>query len=177
MASFLDRAFVPDRYFDTIYGITPALLGSMGVRALVLDIDNTLVTYDDPDPTPPVLKWAEEMREAGISLAFVSNNSSRERVERFNRPFGFFATAKSGKPGTKYVKKAIAHMGAVPETTCVVGDQIFTDIFAGKRIGTRSILVKPIKDKTTLFFRCKRKLEKPVIRRYFRINDEKKGEN
>ncbi|MCQ2424976.1 MAG: YqeG family HAD IIIA-type phosphatase [Lachnospiraceae bacterium] len=177
MASFLDRAFVPDLYFDTIYEITPALLKREGINALVLDIDNTLVTYDDPDPTPPVLRWAEEMRAAGISLAFVSNNSSRERVERFNRPFGFFATAKSGKPGTKYVKKAIAFMGASPETTCVVGDQVFTDIFVGKRMGTHSILVKPIKDKTTLFFRFKRKLEKPVLRRYARINGGKNGEN
>ena len=177
MASFLDRAFVPDHYFDTIYEITPELLKREGIRALVLDIDNTLVTYDDPDPTPSVLRWVEEMRAAGISLAFVSNNSSRERVERFNRPFAFFATAKSGKPGTKYVKKAIAFMGAETKTTCVVGDQVFTDIFVGKRMGTRSILVKPIKDKTTLFFRCKRKLEKPVLRRYFRINGEKSGEN
>ncbi len=173
MSDLLDRAFVPDHYYDTIYEVTPALLKAEGVRGLILDIDNTLVTYDDADPTPPVLRWVKEMQENGISLAFVSNNSKRERVERFNRPFSFFAAAKSGKPGTKQVRAALKYMGISAAEACVIGDQVFTDIFAGKRLGTRSVLVKPIKDKTTLFFRFKRKLEVPVIRRYYKNNGEK----
>ena len=48
-----DRYFMPDRCFDDIYMITPEFLLAEGIRAVLLDIDNTLVTYDDPEPTEP----------------------------------------------------------------------------------------------------------------------------
>ena len=46
--------FMPDRVYNNIYEITPKALTSQGIRALILDIDNTLVTYDDPKPTERV---------------------------------------------------------------------------------------------------------------------------
>ena len=63
--------FMPDGIFDDIYAITPEFLLSLGVRGLILDIDNTLVTYDDPIPTEKVAGWLEAMHDAGISTAFV----------------------------------------------------------------------------------------------------------
>ena len=36
--------------------------------------------------------------------------------------------------------------------------------------GHDAILVKPIKDKTSLFNRSKRALEKPILRRYMRLH-------
>ena len=56
------------------------------------------------------------------------------------------------------------------ENTVMLGDQVFTDVFAGKRMGLRAILVKPIRDKKTLFFRFKRWLEIPVLKTYNRIH-------
>ena len=92
-----DRYFMPDRCFDDIYMITPEFLLAEGIRAVLLDIDNTLVTYDDPEPTEPVIKWLNSLAENGISAAFISNNH-RERVERFNSSLGYFASWDSKKP-------------------------------------------------------------------------------
>ena len=158
----LFRKFVPDYYFDDIYCITPAFLAEHGVRALIMDIDNTLVTYDDADPTERVLAWFDTMVAEGISLSFVSNNH-KERVERFNSKLGYFATYDSSKPSRKALRRAIAAMGSTIENTVMIGDQVFTDVYAGKRLGLRTILVKPIKDKTTLFVRTKRFLERPIL--------------
>lgn len=158
---------IPDRIFADIYKIEPSWLRENGIRALVLDIDNTLVTYDDPEPTPPVLEWFSAMEKAGISLSFVSNNE-RERVEIFNRKLGYFGKGKSAKPFGKGIREAMEHMGSEPSDTALIGDQIFTDVFAGKCQGLRSYLVPPIKDKTTPFFRMKRFFERPLIRHYYR---------
>ena len=68
------ETFLPTGIYETIYKITPEFLRKEGITALILDIDNTLVTYDDPTPTEPVTAWLGAMHEAGISTAFVSNN-------------------------------------------------------------------------------------------------------
>ena len=78
-----DRYFMPDIYLNDIYEITPEMLKERGIKAVLLDIDNTLVTYDDPKPTESVLKWLDALKNVGISAAFISNNH-QERVELFN---------------------------------------------------------------------------------------------
>ncbi len=167
----LDRYFIPDKFVDDIYKITPEELSSNGIRGLVLDIDNTLVTYDDEGPTPSVLEWFRTMEEAGIKISFVSNNN-HQRVAGFNRELGYFAQGKSAKPFGKHIRRAMAHMGTDKSTTALIGDQVFTDIMAGKCAGLRSYLVLPIKDKLTPFFRFKRMCEKPFLRKYKRLHSE-----
>ena len=71
----LFNKFIPTRIYGDIYEITPEALAGMGISALILDIDNTLVTYDDPKPTESVSKWLDAMHTAGIKTAFVSNNA------------------------------------------------------------------------------------------------------
>lgn len=170
----LDRYLIPDRIFNNIYEITPEFLTSLGIKAVALDIDNTLVTYDDPEPTPSVLEWFDSLQKAGISIAFVSNNE-HERVEIFNRSLGFYAHGKSGKPGGKYIHEAMDHMGSEPKNTAFIGDQLLTDVAAGRLAGLHCFLVPPIKDKTTPFFRFKRMLEKPYIRKYHKQNPKEES--
>ena len=160
-----DRYFMPDLYLNDIYEITPEMLVERGIKAVLLDIDNTLVTYDDPIPTESVLDWLSALKEAGISAAFISNNH-QDRVELFNSELKLFATWDSGKPSVKCHRKAMEYLGTDITSTATVGDQIFTDVWSAKRLNLYAILVKPIKDKTTLFNRSKRALEKPILRRY-----------
>ena len=166
-----DKYFMPDLYLNDIYEISPEMLKSKGIKAVLLDIDNTLVTYDDPMPTESVLNWLEALKNEGINAAFISNNH-KERVELFNSELGFFATWDSGKPFIKCHRRAMAELGTDTSNTAVIGDQIFTDVWSGKRLGLYAILVKPIKDKTSLVNRSKRALEKPILRRYAKIHSE-----
>ena len=157
--------FLPTKIYDNIYAIPPEEMLSLGIRALILDIDNTLVTYDDPKPTESVTKWLSDMHAAGIQTAFVSNNHA-PRVEMFCDGLGCYFHADAKKPSRKFLLEAMAHMGTDVNNTACVGDQLFTDVWAGKRAGMRAFLVPPIKDKRTLFFRAKRLLEKPFLRIY-----------
>lgn len=77
--------FQPDFLFETPRQIPTALFSALGIRLLFCDIDNTLVTYDDPEPTAGALAFLEGLRAVGVEVVFLSNNT-RERVERFNGP-------------------------------------------------------------------------------------------
>ena len=52
----------------------------------------------------------------------------------------------------------------------LLGDQLLTDCAAAKRFGIKALIVPPIKDKTNLFFRTKRLIEKPYVAKFRRMN-------
>ena len=81
---------------------------------------------------------------------------------------GLPAYPDAGKPGSKYMKLALDELGADASCAAMLGDQLFTDAYAGKKLKMKAIILPPIKDKTTLFFRFKRALEKPIMKSYFR---------
>ena len=77
----------PEYIFKTIECIRPDFLAAHGIKALVLDVDNTLTTHGNPVPAEGVPEWIAQMQEAGVQLAILSNNN-RERVEPFARVLG-----------------------------------------------------------------------------------------
>ena len=161
--------FTPTYMFGHYYEITPAFLTSIGVRALLIDIDNTLAPYEQPQPDDRIRAWFRDLRENGIKAARVSNNH-RERVEEFNRTLGLLAFWDSGKPKKKTLLLALKQLGVTKEETAMLGDQLLTDSYAGRHIGLPTLIVPPIKDKTNLFFRFKRWCERPFIRKYAKAN-------
>lgn len=158
-------SLVPDFRFNTFDEATPEFLTSIGVKGIVLDIDNTLEPYEHPDPGAHVIAWLESLRKAGISAAFVSNNGG-ERVERFNKNLGLPMYYKAKKPFKHNVLKSLSDMGVKPTEAALMGDQVFTDVWAARNAGIKAILVPPIKDKKDVFTRFKRLLEKPILKKY-----------
>ena len=168
----LSDLLTPEYMFDTFEEVTPEFLNSLGIKALLIDIDNTLAPYEQPEPDERIINWFDRLKENGISASLISNNHP-PRVELFNKTLGLPAYADSGKPGTKTVLEAMERMGSAPENTAGLGDQLLTDTLCVHRLGMVSIIVPPIRDKKTLFFRFKRLLEKPFIKKYKRLREEK----
>ncbi len=162
----------PEYMFDTFDAVTPEFLASQGIEALLIDIDNTLAPYEQPVPDERIKNWFASLSEKGIKASLISNNHP-PRVELFNKELGLPAYADSGKPSSRSLLAAMAEMGSTALNTAGLGDQLLTDTLAVHRLGMISIIVPPIKDKKTLFFRAKRLLEKPFIRRYKKLH---KGE-
>ena len=160
---------MPDYMFRAFDEITPAFLTSLGVKAILADIDNTLAPYEQPEPDERIKGWIASLAEAGIGIAFVSNNDW-ERVELFNRTLGVPAYAKSGKPFKKNLVKAMNDLGGTRKTTVMLGDQLLTDALAGHNLGVKCLIVPPIRDKKNAFFRFKRWLEKPVVKKFKKRN-------
>ncbi len=155
----------PDYMFEKYTDITPDFLLERGIHALLIDIDNTLAPYEQPDPDDTHRAWFRALSEAGIKVALVSNNGE-SRVKRFNETLGLLAYHKSGKPGKRTLLLAMETLGVDKGETAMLGDQLLTDSYAGRHLGLPSLIVPPIKDKTNLFFRFKRLCERPFIRKY-----------
>ena len=161
---------VPDFRFKMFDELTTEILIENGIKGVVLDIDNTLEPYEHPLPGEHVKAWLESLKNAGISASFVSNNN-RERVELFNGELGLPAFCKAGKPFKKNILRAMGIMGTTRENTLLMGDQVFTDVWAARNAGIKAALVPPINDKRDVFTRFKRLLEKPILKKY----DKKKA--
>ena len=168
------KCLMPDRHVETYRDLTPELLAAKGVRLLLSDIDNTLAPYEQSEPDDALRTWLSSMQAAGIAVAFVSNNHS-DRVELFNRTLGCPAYPDAHKPLKKTLKRAMRELGSTPETTAILGDQLFTDVLAGKRLGLLAYTVPPIRDKRDPFTRFKRLLERPVFRAYRRKMQKKEN--
>ena len=96
------HSFVPDMMFDSVFEIKPEMLIERNIRAVVLDIDNTLVTYGVAEPTEEVIAWIETLKSAGLHVAIASNNHE-PRVALFNKNLGVFTTWESKKPSARSV--------------------------------------------------------------------------
>ena len=171
---FLEKKLMPDLMLGSYRELTPELLGRLGATAVISDIDNTLATYDDLDPSEDVKKWIASLKASGVSVTLVSNNR-RSRVERFNSALLCNAYHSVKKPSIKYIRAAMEDMNSAPDETVFLGDQLLTDSLAAHRAGCRSVIVPPIKDKKSLFFRLKRAIERPYIRKYEKLQREKEN--
>lgn len=167
------KCFMPDKIYDNVYEIDFDELIKKNIKGLIFDIDNTLVSYKQPEPTVKVIELMRNLQAKGFSICFVSNNK-KARVDLFNREFKFPAFAEAGKPLKKYMKQALEVMGVTGNQAAMIGDQLFTDIWAGKRVQASALFVTPIEPVETLFFKTKRALEKPIIKKYRRLENAKK---
>lgn len=166
-----EKILLPREIVPTFESVTPEHLRALGITHIFCDIDNTLATYDDPTPPEKVVQWCKSMNEGGITVAFVSNNDA-ERVALFNRDLGYTAYAKAHKPLVGKLCRAMADTRAQAEHSALLGDQLLTDAAAGNRAGLYVIIVPPIKDKKNLFFRFKRWLEVPYVKKFRRMQQK-----
>ncbi|MBD5143460.1 MAG: YqeG family HAD IIIA-type phosphatase [Ruminococcus sp.] len=146
----------------SVCDITPEMLENLGVTGLLLDIDNTLTTHDNPKPAIGVLDWIANMKSAKIQMRLVSNNHA-PRVQKFSEILNISCICESKKPLCKGFLQAMQEMQLPKNKLCVVGDQIYTDILGANWFHVKSIYVKPMELEKTNFFKFKRFMEKPFL--------------
>lgn len=164
---------VPDRIYETVYDIPISYLKDNGIKLVMLDIDNTLVTYDDEIPTEENLSWLSTLKDEGIGIVFLSNNNDT-RVRKYCDGLDTLWYANAHKPLVKYHRLAISNFGVKPCECVGIGDQLFTDVLAAHMVGAKAIKVSPIKDLTKPFTRFKRKCEIPFIKLYYRRHKDER---
>ena len=155
----------PKLYLNSVKEISLEMLEKYNLKGLMLDVDNTLISYHKKMPEG-IKEWAEKMKKANISLCIVSNSNNKQKVENVAKeldiPYIYFAK----KPCKTGLKKAKKTLNLENEKIGVVGDQILTDVIGANRMGMFSILVKPIEEKDIWITKIKRPLENKIIERY-----------
>lgn len=159
--------FDPDYIFARTTNITPEFLKEQGIENLLLDVDNTLTTHNNPEPSQGIDQWLDTMRANGIGMVIISNNNE-QRVEPFAKRLGLAFNSMSMKPLSLGFSNGLKILGANKKNTAVVGDQIFTDVMGANLMGMKSLMVLPIEAEDMAAFKLKRKLEKPFTDKYFR---------
>lgn len=167
----LFRLLTPDIYIEEICKITPAQLTEMGIRGVICDLDNTIIPWDQEILSDEVAAWFADLKAAGLRLCLLSN-SLHARVNLIAGRLDIDAVPAAVKPRKRAFLKALDKLGLTHEEVIVIGDQIFTDIYGGKRLGLKTILVKPMSSKELLWTRFMRRLERRVLSR---VVDKKKS--
>ena len=153
--------FYPDQLIDSVYGFDFAGMKTQGYRAVIFDIDNTLVPHGAP-ATDEAIRLFEQLRSLGFATCLMSNNKE-PRVKSFAEQVGSSYIYKAGKPLPKGYLRAMEIAGSTPEDTLFFGDQLFTDVWGAKKVGIRCILTMPIDPKEEIQIVLKRYLERIVL--------------
>lgn len=135
----------PDLIVAHVGDVTPAFLRARGVRAVISDLDNTLIPWRSEAVAGEVASWLLALREAGVGVCIASNTRHLSRLERVAAQMGILHVPhNANKPRRRGLRIALELLGTTPEETAMVGDQLFTDILAGNRLGLTTILVNPL---------------------------------
>lgn len=161
----------PDIKLNRVTDISTDLLKKYGIKALILDVDNTLSTHHGEVLTDGLEDWLCKMRENGVKLVILSN-SKQARVEPFAKKIGLPFISMGLKPLPFKFSSARKLIGANKSETAIVGDQIFTDTLGGNLYGITTILLDPIKLESSKSFKFKRKIERAVYKIYKIKNTE-----
>lgn len=158
----------PDAYFKKVENIDIEFLNKNKIKALVLDVDNTLVDYTKK-MTESVIKWAKELKGQGVKLYILSNTNDKKKIEDIVKTIDVPYQSFAMKPFKRGFIKAQKELGENSENIAIVGDQIFTDIIGGKRCKMFTILVDPIKEKDFWYTAWKRPIENKIKNKITRM--------
>lgn len=155
----------PNAYFNKVEEITIEFLQKNRIKALILDVDNTLIDYKK-NLSKSIERWAKDLKGQGTKLYILSNTNKKEKVkmvsDRLGIPYINFAK-KPLKGGFLKIQKELKEN---PQNIAVVGDQIFTDVIGGNRCNMFTILVEPIEKKEFWYTKWKRPLEDKIKNNY-----------
>ncbi|MGB9779473.1 YqeG family HAD IIIA-type phosphatase [Caldanaerobacter sp.] len=158
------KKLIPDMIVESVHKIDLNFLKNKGITSLILDIDNTLLPKKEKFLDKYTVEWLEIAKKEGFKICLVSNNT-RKRVNQLKEKTGIPGIAWAIKPRKGAFKKALKLLDAKPHETAIIGDQIFTDILGGKRVGLFTILVKPLSDDELAWTKIVRRAERIILKR------------
>lgn len=156
--------FKPVWMVESVYQISAEQLHKHNIKAVFVDLDNTLIAWNNPLGTKELLVWLEEMKLNNISITIISNNSG-DRVEKVAKHLDLHYVPRAFKPSRRAYLRAAKQAGFPLEQCVMVGDQLITDIFGANRAGVRSILVIPILDSDAWNTKINRFFERFILKK------------
>ncbi|MBS3872787.1 MAG: YqeG family HAD IIIA-type phosphatase [Firmicutes bacterium] len=163
----MQSLLLPKLYVDSIYHIDLDDLKARGIDTIVTDLDNTLVPWAESEVNQSLLDWLAEVQKRGFKICLLSN-ALEQRLAHFRTAMGVPGLSKANKPSRRAFLQALEMLGSQPRETAMIGDQVFTDVLGGNRLGLYTILVVPLCRQEFIGTRILRLLERLVIRKLLR---------
>lgn len=155
--------FVPDIYQQNIFTIDYNKLKDRGIICLLFDLDNTLVPTYVKKPTDEIRNLFNKLKKEGFKIILFSNCRA-QRMSYFNDNLVEESYYGAKKPFSKKFLKVIKKHNLNISEVAIIGDQLFTDILGGNRIGITTILVDKI-SKDNFVTKVMRLFERSVFRK------------
>lgn len=159
----IKNLFRPSETIREMSGINFAALRARGIRALILDIDDTLIPKEVNDIYPAVFEWVMARKEEGFSLCLTSNSRHPLRVKYFGETLRLPAMHLSLKPLPFAFWKSLEILKSKPEATAMIGDQLFMDILGANLLNIYSIFIDHQKTETSWARKLMRQAEQWVL--------------
>ncbi len=155
----------PKLQIRRVTDITIEMLKKNNIKAVILDVDNTLIDLDG-NKLEGIEKWINMLKENNIKVCIASNSLKKEKIDKISKmleiKYIYFAT----KPLKRGLKKA-KQMMEIEDSKSIaeVGDQLFTDVLGSNRMKMFSILTEPIGNEKHRINNLKRRIEQKILNR------------
>lgn len=153
----------PNFYYESVFEINFEDLQKKNIKNILIDLDNTLVPWGEDKITERLVRWLRRTQEKGFNICVLSNNTEK-RASSLNKTLGLPYVAFARKPAKKAFEKGLKMLKAKRRETVIIGDQIFTDILGGKRVGIQTVLVMPLSKNEFWGTKIARKFEKIILK-------------
>ena len=147
--------YIPDIYQENIYKINYDSLILRGIKCIIFDLDNTLVTIKEKIPTEDNIKLFKELKEKGFKVYLVSNSIKR-RVKPFKEELKVDYVYKAKKPDIEKINDLIVKSKFEIDEIAMIGDSMTDDVVCGNTIGITTILVDQLGKREFPFARLRR---------------------
>ncbi|HEY3329761.1 MAG TPA: YqeG family HAD IIIA-type phosphatase [Capsulimonadaceae bacterium] len=137
------KLLTPSQVVKRVGDIRPADLKARGITAIITDLDNTLVPWRRYNIAEGVTDWLAELERENIKIVIASNTLHTSRLRQLATTMNIPFVDRVRKPWVGGFVRSMQLMGATAEQTAVVGDQIFTDVLCGNKLGLFTVLIRP----------------------------------
>ena len=126
---------------DTLATIDLDRLLDSGIKGIILDLDNTIVSEDDRYISPNSIAWIMRAKKLGLKLFMLSNGKRNYRVKYWSEYLDIPAINPAKKPFPGAFRQAMRAMQLAPARVVVIGDSLHTDLVGAWIVGCHQIQV------------------------------------
>lgn len=158
------RRFCPNERVENVTDLSPDHFAGLGIKAIGLDLDNTLTPWKSHDLGHGIEDWILSLRQAGIKMVLISNSRRKKRLSELSRRLDIPYVQGRMKPSVEILEAGLRECGVQPAEMAMVGDQMFTDVWGGNRAGMYTIWVRPMHPREFVGTKVSRQVERVVAR-------------
>ena len=154
-------AMKPDAVYGSVYDIPLDKLREEGKKCLLLDFDNTLGPDHATKPDNYAFDFIKKIKDSGFICCLVSN-AKTGRSAGIAEALGIPCVTYAHKPRPDGIYRALKLMNTEASEAVMIGDQVFTDVIAGRLAPVYTIMVEKYSSKEIWYVVLKRPFEKLV---------------
>ena len=154
--------FLPHIYEESIFKVDYDYLFKKNIKVVLFDLDNTIIPDNICEINNDIKMLFNNIKNIGLK-PIIFSNSPKNRIKKIADILDIDYVYLACKPLTFKFRRLIKKYGLKKSEVAIIGDQLFTDIKGGNKVGIKTILVKPISEYDPFLTRFNRMREKKIL--------------